>query len=617
MPNTNNIFGQKSGFPSWEDYIPTDKAQTLIMSIMSSQSYIPHTPAIIDENNMFTNLGTMFFFTEDGQYKIIEPNSTVNQTRIQLSYEDSTLVSRYYQFPIPGVNPNQPNINFPDDYKIGIPPIYEPDGPQWMTPKNYDWPEERINAYSVEYTGPESICKLVPNLGQPFYNLNPPETLDPAISIGSNVYGYFVPPPPPSASNPWVIAFHCVGNGKQYSNNPLDTLDYYKYQSLLIKTKGDPNNLGNDADGYDILDEDNNLLDKYGNKITVMMYLNEVDYLEIDPATEQTNETFGYNLTYNTFVFAFRGSKYIPDLTGEIVPPEITIANINLANPAYLLDRYRPFLVNKASAMYKSISADTLFTYYYTPFPDDESYIIEKNYPIFLGTLCFTGHSYGASLANILAEYLVYRFPIYLCIETYAFAPNAYQHIDAQPLNPDDYNGFLYVRSFINNNDCVPFFKPPNPLDYDQTYIVPFSPPELYALYHISTINKVSKLELVNNIILYDGGIPVYLFINNDHDIDTAYIPNISAIDTNQFESTINSDFSTGISFGITLLTAKKMFNEYLKTTVSYQIDVANKELSSAKTTKEKVSIVVNGIYESFGLNKIKVNYVNLLKSLK
>ena len=137
MPNTNNIFGQKSGFPSWEDYIPTTKVQTLIMSIMSAQSYLSHIPAIIDANNMFTSIGTMFFFTQDGQYAIISPNSSINQPRIQISHEDCSLVSRYYQFPIPGVNPNQPNITFPDDYKIGIPQIYGPDGPAWIIPTKY------------------------------------------------------------------------------------------------------------------------------------------------------------------------------------------------------------------------------------------------------------------------------------------------------------------------------------------------------------------------------------------------------------------------------------------------------------------------------------------------
>jgi hypothetical protein len=616
MPNPNNVFGQKSGFPSWEDYIPTTKAQTLIMAIMSGQSYLSHTPAIIDANNMFISIGTMFFFTQDGQYAMISPNSSINQPRIQISHEDCSLVSRYYQFPIPGVNPNLPNITFPDEYIPGIPQAYEPNGPEWIIPKKYNWSEERVNAYSVEKYGPDSICRLVPNLGQPFYNLNPPETVDPAINIGSMVYGYFVPPPPPSPTNPWVIAFHCVGNGKQYSNNPLDTLDYYKYQSLLIRTKGDPNYLGNDEDGYDILDEDNNLLDKNGNKITVIMYLNEVDYIDIEPTTNQSNGTRGYNLTYNTFVFAFRGSKFIPDVTGEVIPPEIPIANINLSNPDYLLKRYRPFLVNKASAMYKSISADTLFTYYYTPFPDDERYVTQKNYPIFLGTLCFTGHSYGGALANILAEYLCYRFPIYLCIQTYSFAPPAYQYINTPPLNADEYNGFLYIRTFINNNDCVPFFKPPNPLDYDQSYIIPTSPPELYAVYHINTINSVSKLELVNKIMLYDGGIPVYLFINDDHDILTGYIGNISQIDTDQFESIINSDFSTGITFGITELTAKKMFNMYLKKNIPPQIAAFNK-INSTKSTSEIITSGLSSLYTSLGLNKIKVNYVNLLKSLK
>ena len=263
MPSPNNSFGQKSGYPSWENYIPTEKAQTLIMAIMSSEAYNSHTAATVDSNNMFINLGTMFFFTADGQYKIIEPCE--NKPRILLSYEDATLVSRYYQFPCPGVNPNEEIFAFPDDYVPGIPPIYEPNGPIWIVPDNAGWTQEQIDAYTITYSNPStesSICRLVPNLGQPFFNLNPPISDNTSTNIGSLVYGYYVPPTPISPTNPWVIAFHCVGSGKQYSNNPLDTLDYYKYQSLLIRTKGDPNYLGNDIDGYDTLDAEGNLIDK-------------------------------------------------------------------------------------------------------------------------------------------------------------------------------------------------------------------------------------------------------------------------------------------------------------------------------------------------------------------
>lgn len=626
MPNISNTFGIQAGYPSWQDYIPTQKAQTLIMSIMSYQSYHPHTAAVINSDNMITSLGTMFFFTTDGHYAVIEPNSSIIQPRIQLSYDDSTLVSRYYQYPLPGIDPQQPDFSFPDDYIPGIPPIYVDNGPTWATPQYSNWTFDLKVNYTVELTGVYSILEKVPNLAQPFYNTDAPVNSDGdydiSSNIGANVYGYFVPPPPLSPSNPWVIAFHCIGSGKQYSNNPLDTLDYYKYQSLLIRTKGTPSYTATDTDGNtiyssDLVDSDNNLVDKIGNKIYVITYINEVDYLEIDPNIGGQNQTFGYNLTYNSFVFSFRGSKYIPDFTSEVIPPEIAIANVKLSNPESLLKRYRPFLVNKASAMYKSIAADTIATYYYTPFPDDESIVIQNNYPISLGILCFTGHSSGGAIANILAEYLINKFPDYLNAETYAFAPPAFQLESATPLNPEDYKGSLYIRTFINNNDCVPFFKPPNPLDYDQTYIVPFTPPELYAVYRINTINSISKLELVNKIILYDGGIPVYLFFNNNHDMQSGYIKNINSIDPTQFENTVKSNFNTGISFGITILTAKKLFNQFLKTSIAAKLSGLTNTSTNSTSKTSAITSLAKTLYSSLGLNTISVNYVNLLKSLK
>lgn len=269
--SSSNKFGQKSGYPAWEDYIPTQKAQTLIMCIMAAKSYQDQTAAIVDENNNFTSLGTMIFFTANGQFKDIQPNINNMPPRIQISYADGSLISRYYQFPIPGIDIKKNDFNFDTSYKIGLPDIYPSPGPTWIQALLPTHPD-------LTNTGPNSIIKFLPNVAQPFYNQDPN-----AKNIGANVFGYFTPPQP-FPYDPFVIAFHCVGVAKEYSNNPLDTLQYYKWQTLLIRTKAYS---GNDVDGFD-LSNNGILVDKYNNPLTVMTYLNEID-------TYDDSTTFGYN----------------------------------------------------------------------------------------------------------------------------------------------------------------------------------------------------------------------------------------------------------------------------------------------------------------------------------
>ena len=157
----------------------------------------------------------------------------------------------------------------------------------------------------------------------------------------SNVLGYFKPPKPKCKDDPYVIAFHCLINGKEVSNNPLDTLQYFQFQTLVIRTKGEVG-VKDFGDGVDMVNGNGDLIDRDGNPITVMYYLSEVDYFQV--FAEQQNSTYGYNLTFNSFVFSFRGSTFLPDFLEEVVPPEILIADLELSNPPELLEKYRPWL---------------------------------------------------------------------------------------------------------------------------------------------------------------------------------------------------------------------------------------------------------------------------------
>jgi hypothetical protein len=476
-------FGDVSGYPTWEEYIPEFKTQTLIMSIMSEMAYqvkFKIIGALIDDNNYFTKLGTTIFFTKTGKYAVLQPDCGAE--RVRVSYPDETLVSRYYQFPIPGVDPNIEGFDFNSQYQIGLPPVYpycsiDPNGP--FEPK-YPLYQQKLNCKLTSLFGEESIAFCVPNPGQPFINRSKM-----AKSTSSNVFGYFKPPPAPCKDDPYVIAFHCINNSKATSNNAFDTLQYFQFQTLAIRTKGVVG-APDFGDGVDVVNANGDLIDRDGNPITVIYLLNEVDFL---PKFDgQPNPTYGYNLTYDSYVFSFRGSTYFPDFLEEVIPPEAIITDIKLSNPAELLARYRPWLVNKATAMYKSIAKTTNFEYFLTPFPEEESIQIAKNYSNYLGAICFTGHSYGGSLAIILAQYLVQRFPLYVNAQTYAFAPTPYVRPCVPPLNPEKYIGYLLVRAFVNDNDCVPFLKVPSITNCQEDYLQSLLPTELYNFYHIKTL---------------------------------------------------------------------------------------------------------------------------------
>ena len=595
-------FGQVSGYPTWEDYIPTFKTQTLIMMIMAEMAYevnFKFVAAVIDDNNNnILTLGTTVYFTADGQYAVLQPDSPAE--RIRLSYQDGSLVSRYYQYPIPGVDPNIPGFDFAANYKVGLPLVNYCGDPLYVAnlPCKAEW---------TPPPGLESIAYCVPNPGQPFSN-NSILAPNPGISV----YGYFKPPPPPSPDNPFVVAFHCIQNYKESSNNSLDTLQYFQFQTLAIRYKGVkicgkgiiPPCSPNFGDGVDMMDSEGYLIDRDGNRIVVMTNLNQVDTDLI--FNDKPNQTYGYNLTYNSYIFSFRGSTYVPDFLEEIIPPEILISDLALANPTSLLKTYRPWLVNKASAMYKAIAKNTNNQYFLTPFPEEQSIQIESNYSLYLGATCFTGHSYGGSLANILAQYLVIRFPGYVNIQTYSFAPTPYQIKGIPPLDPKYYEGFLLIRAFQNENDCVPFLRVANFLTTPQDYVQVFDPYQLYNFYHIQTLNNSVILQRIKSI--KTKGIPIYLSINKDHDYST-YVSKIRMIDDTQFKNTIISQ--EGIyDFDISPETAVQTFIQTIPTFPS-SILRQGKIVGANPITHP-----VNFLYLLSGFNDLCVDYKNLIKSL-
>ena len=622
-------FSRVSGYPSWEDYIPSLKIQTLIMCIMAKLAYqvdYKLTGAVVNEFNEFTALGSMIFFNTKGEYTVINPECGAD--RVRLSYPDGSLVSQYYQYPIPGIDPTllKPDIQFDyaKDYKIGLPPVYGTVPPIYNEVVTCPIPW----VYGQPMPPPEeTIVRCVPNPGQPFFNQSKLTK-----SISRNVFGYYKPPPSPSPDAPYVIAFHCLRNYIQSSNNPFDTLQYFQFQTILIRWKGVApytlNNQGVLVDRYNNpVNEEGYFIDRDGETIPIMTYLNEVDYFPTvpnpsPPPDEIPNLTFGYNLTYNSFVFSFRGSTYLPDFLGEFIPPEILIADLQLANPKSLLDRYRPWLVNKATSMYKAIATATNFDYFTTPFPEEQSIRINKNYSVYMGTLCFTGHSYGGSLSNILAQYLVDRFPVYMAVQTYAFAPVPYVRKCAPPLDGLKYSGSLLIRGFVNDNDVVPFLKVPNFLNEDQQYLQFLYPPELYGFYHIKSANSSCDnnsdscqksnnaiLERINGYCFPNGGVPAYLAINKDHILDS-YIQNIKNIDEKQFEDTIFDDFGI-INYTVT--------NEEVIKTLIASIPVFLQGAGSA-TSIFGVSFFENPVrflYNFIGFNEIDVNYLNLIESLR
>lgn len=707
-------FPQLSGYPSWENYVPEFKTQTLIMSIMSKLAYEPEYPligAVTDENNNYLELGTMVYFTANSRYTIFQPQCGAE--RLRISYPNGKLVSRYYQFPIPGIPPNpipgfdyahvdeasvtgnivtlvlfsnvenkltvgqnaivsgftgtdanyfntpgtpilsingnvityQSNLpgpyvatdplngkvklfDFNTDYKPGAPPIYfNLSGPYYNRPEEtpcpiIPWPNPNI----VPYPTLDSITYCVPNPGQPFLNQEslPEGLLPPGINpITANVFGYYKPPPPPCPNDPYVIAFHCILNSKVVSNNPLDTLQYFQFQTLAIRYKAEMG-VKDFGDGIDRYNENGDLLPycrdsnclpdgccnypEDNEPIVVMYPLNEVDYFKT--FVGQPNDTFGYNLTYNSYVYTFRGSSYIPDFIEEVIPPEIIIRDLNLANPKELLDRYRPWLVNKATSMYKSIAKTTNFDYFRTPFPEEESILIRKNYSLYLGSTCFTGHSYGGSLANILAEYLVDRFPNYINVQTYAFAPVPYLRKCAPPLDTNKYFGFLLVRGFVNDNDCVPFLKVPNFLNEPQEYFQSLYPTELYDFYHIKSSNcgTTAILERINGYCFPNGGVPIYLSINKDHAMNN-YITNISNINAEQFKNTV-LDENGIINYTISNEDIVKTF----LASIPYVINNPGSRTNLGVTFAENPALY---LYKLAGFNTIDVNYVNLFNSLR
>ena len=785
-------FGETSGYPTWENYIPDFKTQTKIMAIMADLAYEKEyhlTGATLDEDNYVITLGTTVYFTAKGEYAVLEPDCGAE--RLKLSYEDGSLVSRYYQFPVPGIDPNkfakvidayvdendlahlslnvdpgtfftigqdaivsgfkgadadyfnthgtpilsivdnvivyQANLpgpyesikpckgrvslfNFDQDYKPGLPPVYGNVPPLYNedlpcpiapvdpavinfaeidkcgiatldlgtysgNPGAYIVGQEVIvsgfegqdalcfnglvrilevnnNPNQIKYKafcdGPyisesvegaivettcdctpdpqsctppdwppadplDTIAYCVPNPGQPFLNRS--------SFVGkkcSNVLGYFKPPKPKCKDDPYVIAFHCLVNGKEVSNNPLDTLQYFQFQTLIIRTKGEVG-VKDFGDGVDVVNEDGDLIDRDGNPITVMYYLNEVDYFQI--FAEQPNLSYGYNLSFNSYVFSFRGSTYLPDFLEEVVPPEILIRDLEAANPAELLEKYRPWLVNKATAMYKSIAKTTNFEYFLTPFPEEESIRIRKNYAIYLGSTCFTGHSYGGSLANILAQYLVERFPVYVNVQTYSFAPVPYLRLGAETVDGDFYNGLLLIRGFANDNDCVPFLKVPNFLDEPQVYVQPLEPPNIYKFYHIKSEGALecgdyskknccepATLERIRSICFPNNGIPIYLSINKDHR-SAIYVENIGNINKKQFAKIINSN--NGIcDFNITISAAIK--------TLIASIPVALENNGSCNSIGvDPREQPLRYLYLFTGLNELCVNWYNLVDSLR
>jgi hypothetical protein len=597
-------FNVISGYPTWENYIPSLKTQALIMMIMAQLAYEENyklIAAVLDDvNNNILTLGTTIYFTADGQYSILQPNS--NAERIRLSYEDGSLVSRYYQYPIPGVDPNIPNFDFATQYKPGLPPVDYCGTPLYV--KNLPCKDE----WSPP-PGLGSIAFCVPNPGQPFAN-NSILAPNPGVSV----YGYFKPPPPPCPDNPFVIAFHCIQNYRQSSNNPLDTLQYIQFQTLAIRYKGvricspniGPPCFPNFGDGIDLMDDEGYLIDRDGKRIVVMTYLNEVDYFP--DFLGQPNPTYGYNLTYNSFVFSFRGSTYVPDFLEEIIPPEILIPDLKLSNPPQLLREFRPWLVNKASAMYKAIATTTNDDYFLTPFPEEQSIPIQRNYSVYLGATTFTGHSYGASLANILALYLVPRFPGYVNIQTYGFAPMPWEVKGLPPINPDRYLGYLYIRAFSNENDCVPFFKVPNFLPTPQDYVQILNPPELFNFYHIRT-DKDGTVNLERIKSIQGSDIPVYLSLNKDHDYNT-YVEKITKINDQQFQDTVLSQ--DGINdFTITPEVALETFVASIPTFPSFLLR-QGKIVGANPITQP-----LNFLYLFGGFNNLCVDYKNLIKSLR
>ncbi len=179
----------------------------------------------------------------------------------------------------------------------------------------------------------------IPNLVQPF-----------AISEKSDiVLGYYSPP----TDREYVIAFHCIFDSRESSNYPLDTLQYFKFQALCVSYI-----------------ENNNT--------TVLLHINDIDTYSEEQF--QYNDgtygpsTLGLNLAYNNYVFAFRGSVYITDYLKQVVPINLVVKNIDIANPAILLERFKPWLVNLASQIYKNIAADTNLIYSLTPFQDNGFY---------------------------------------------------------------------------------------------------------------------------------------------------------------------------------------------------------------------------------------------------
>ena len=591
-------FGDKTGYPTWENFIPEFKTQNLIMSIMSELAYQVNcklTAALVDKDNYFTTLGTTIYFTTDGQYSILQPDC--GHERLRISYPDGTLLARYYQFPVPGIDPDIEGFDFATEYNVGVPPVYGDIPPLY----NEDLPCP-INWPPASFPSLDTIAYCVPNPGQPFFNQSKM-----APNISANVKGYFKPPPDPCEDNPYVIAFHCINNSRASSNNAFDTLQYFQFQSLVIRTKGVVG-APDFGDGVDMVNSEGDLIDKDGNPITVMYYLEEVDYFKDfdgDP-----NPSFGYNLTYNSFVFSFRGSTYLPDFIEEVIPPEMIIADLKLSNPAELLARYRPWLVNKASSMYKSIAKTTNFEYFLTPFPEEESIRIAKNYSVYLGSIAFTGHSYGGSLANILAQFLVERFPLFVNVQTYSFAPVPYIRKGAPPLDPDFYEGLLFIRAFVNDNDVVPFLKVPNVLNEPQNYLQPLEPTELYQFYHIKSdeCGNTVILERIKSYCFPCGGVPIYLSVNKDHNF-TTYVENISKINNKQFEDTILS------KEGIENYTVSNQV--IIKTLVQTIPEIPFFIKRTGKMIDASPKNPFHYMYKFIGFNDICPNFKNLIESLK
>lgn len=115
MPNE---LGDKSGYPSWQDFVPTLKAQTIIMAQLSNLAY-EHVhvinQAVTDDNNKITTLGTIFYFTAAGALINTDPvnrftvHVPANQDPFILTESDSISfpAGSVHGFNIPmGANPS-------------------------------------------------------------------------------------------------------------------------------------------------------------------------------------------------------------------------------------------------------------------------------------------------------------------------------------------------------------------------------------------------------------------------------------------------------------------------------------------------------------------------------